>query len=300
MNTSKRCAGPLSESLCCPVCSAEPGNWSELQQHLTEHLCDVFQEWTSRCQHGVAGAGLSGSAPGSGRGRQRARRYSTQGRRANHSVAGQRSRAEGADRHRLQNLPGPLKAAGAIKNKPEAERAEAHEQLGPPYLHVWVAFLCNLVATKGLAAEHVSTVKTCWESHMVKSALASRVRHCRVKPCQKIEGKEGWMRSVFCLDTVTLPLEEALDAALRLQKGVRNYDPAPRGPARARSIEGTDRDAGEIERLARRLEPHTHRMAELVRSGVLEPSLACAFLMKNGGQQVNQGQGSETLPGADE
>ena len=124
-------------------------------------------------------------------------------------------------------------AAGAIKNKPEAERAEAHEQLGPPYLHVWVAFFCNLVATKGLAAEHVSTVKTCWESNMVKSAsveLASRVRHCRAKPCQKIEGKEGWMRSVFCLDTVTLPLEEALDAALRLQKGVRNHDPAPRGP----------------------------------------------------------------------
>ena len=53
------------------------------------------------------------------------------------------------------------KAAGAIKNKPEAERAEAHEQLGPPYVHVWVAFLCNLAATKGLAAEHVSTVKTC-------------------------------------------------------------------------------------------------------------------------------------------
>ena len=124
-------------------------------------------------------------------------------------------------------------AAGAIKNKPEAERAEAHEQLGPPFVYVWVAFLCNLAATKGLTAEDVLMVKTCWESNMVKSAsveLASRVRHCRVKPCQKIEGKEGWMRSVFCLDTVTLPLEEALDAALRLQKGVRNYDPPPRGP----------------------------------------------------------------------
>ena len=30
-------------SLRCPVCSAEPGNWSELQQHLAEHLCDVFK-----------------------------------------------------------------------------------------------------------------------------------------------------------------------------------------------------------------------------------------------------------------
>ena len=30
-------------SLRCPVCSAEPGNWSELQQHIAEHFCDVFR-----------------------------------------------------------------------------------------------------------------------------------------------------------------------------------------------------------------------------------------------------------------
>ena len=30
-------------------------------------------------------------------------------------------------------------AAGAIKDRPEADRAEAHEQLGPPFVHVWVA-----------------------------------------------------------------------------------------------------------------------------------------------------------------
>ena len=30
-------------SLRCPVCSAEPGNWSELQQHIAEHLRDVFK-----------------------------------------------------------------------------------------------------------------------------------------------------------------------------------------------------------------------------------------------------------------
>ena len=27
----------------CPGCPAEPGNWSELQQRLAEHLCDVFK-----------------------------------------------------------------------------------------------------------------------------------------------------------------------------------------------------------------------------------------------------------------
>ena len=40
-----RCLGQvhIPLSLRCPVCSAEPGNWSELQQHLAEHLCDVFK-----------------------------------------------------------------------------------------------------------------------------------------------------------------------------------------------------------------------------------------------------------------
>ena len=32
----------IPQSLCCPVCSAEPGNWSELQLHLAEHLTSVF------------------------------------------------------------------------------------------------------------------------------------------------------------------------------------------------------------------------------------------------------------------
>ena len=30
-------------------------------------------------------------------------------------------------------------AGGAIKDRPDADRAEAHEQLGPPFVHVWVA-----------------------------------------------------------------------------------------------------------------------------------------------------------------
>ena len=71
--------------------------------------------------------------------RQRARCSSTLGRRADHSVVSQRCRTEGADRHRLQDLSGPCsepvaeamawagrlchEAAGAIKNKPEADRA---------------------------------------------------------------------------------------------------------------------------------------------------------------------------------
>ena len=113
-----------------------------------------------------------GSSTGGGRGRQRSRCSSATGRGAAHSVVGQRGRAEGIDHHRLQNLSASgsamaeagrfnHEAAGAIRDRPEAERAEAHEQLGPPFVHVWVAFLRSLAATKGLAPEHVSAVKTC-------------------------------------------------------------------------------------------------------------------------------------------
>ena len=85
-------------------------------------------------------------------------------------------------------------------------------------------------------------LKSYWESNVVKSApvqLAARVRHCRAKPCRKIEGKEGWMRIVFCLDPVTLFLEGALEAALQLQKGVRKHGTAPRGPLEREASKGS-------------------------------------------------------------
>ena len=122
-------------------------------------------------------------------------------------------------------------SAGAIKSKPEAERAVDQEQLGPPYVHVWVAFLRSLAA-RGLAPEHVAVLKSHRESNVVKSApvqLAAHVRHCRAKPCKKIEGKEGWTHIVFCLDPVTLPPEGALEAALQLQRG-EEVRPRPERP----------------------------------------------------------------------
>ena len=105
--------------LCCPVCTAEPGNWSELQQRSAEHLCDVFKNGfgdasveQAQVRNGrLAGAGPAGGAPGGGRGRQRWRGSSATGRGAGHSVVSQRGRAEGIDRHRLQNLSCPLLGA---------------------------------------------------------------------------------------------------------------------------------------------------------------------------------------------
>ena len=100
-------------SLRCPVCSAEPGNWSELQQHIAEHLCDVFRNdglrdaFLGQAQAGGgSAAGPSSGETGGGRREKRPRRHSAPGGRAGDSVSGQRGRTERADRHRVQDVSG--------------------------------------------------------------------------------------------------------------------------------------------------------------------------------------------------
>ena len=91
---------------------------------------------------------------------------------------------------------------------------------------------------------------------------------------------------MFCLSPVTLPLEPALEAALLMQKGIRKHGSVPRGSLEREASKLLAHMRGGIERLARRLEAVSQRVADLLRRGVLEPSLAHAFLMKRGGQQV--------------
>ena len=101
-------------------------------------------------------------------------------------------------------------SAGA-RTSPKQSARDAQEQLGPPFVYVWVAFLRSLAATKESGAEHVAVLRQYSESSVLKSApvqLASHVRYCRAKPCRKVEGKEGWTRIVFCLDLVTSPSRE--------------------------------------------------------------------------------------------
>ena len=64
--------------------------------------------------------------------------------------------------------------------------------------------------------------------------------------------------------------------------------PRPKLPPRARSVEDPNTDAREVERLAHRVGQYSLRMAELVRRGLLKPSMLYAFLMTKGGQQVPQ------------
>ena len=80
-------------------------------------------------------------------------------------------------------------SAGAIKNKPEAERADAQEQLGPPFVYVWVAFLRSLASTKELGAEHVAVLRQYWENSVLKSAPVQLVSHVRLLQSEAVQGK---------------------------------------------------------------------------------------------------------------
>ena len=77
-------------------------------------------------------------------------------------------------------------AGGAIKDKLEAERAEA----GPPFVHVWVVFVRSLAATKGFGPEHVTTVKTHWEGNVVKSFPVQLPR----EDCWRKKHRSSWLR----------------------------------------------------------------------------------------------------------
>ena len=207
-------------------------------------------------------AGPSCSETGGGRREKPPRRHSAPGGRAGDSVSGQRGRTERADCHHVQDVScsrvksvseamaeaGRIfhESAGAIKSKPEAVRADAQEQLGPPYVHVWVAFLRSLAATRGLAPERVAVLKSYWESNVVKGAPvqpAAHVRHCRAKPCKKIEGKEGWTRIVFCLEPGHSPFRGSAGSSTAAAERGEEVRPRPKRPLRARSIEAPNTDA---------------------------------------------------------
>ena len=77
------------------------------------------------------------------------------------------------------------------------------------------------------------------------------------------------------------PTRASTGCSAAVAEGNQEARPGPARTPRARSIEASGANAGEVEHLARRLGAVSHRMADLLRRGVLEPSMAYAFFMKN-------------------
>ena len=182
-------------------------------------------------------------------------------------------------------------SAGAIKNKPEAERADAQEQLGLPFVYVWVAFLRSLASTKELGAETRGSSETVLGEQRVEEragavGIARPVLQSEAVQESRGQGRVDAHRVLPGPDL--LPTRGSTGGSIAAAERGEEIRPSAKRPPRTRSSEALDADAREIERLARRVEQHSQRMAELLSRGVLEPSLAYAFLMKKGGQQIPQ------------
>ena len=148
-------------------------------------------------------------------------------------------------------------SAGAIKNKPEAERADAQEQLGPSFVYVWVAFLRSLASTKELGAEHVAVLgEQRVEERTSAVGIARSVLHAERSRAGKSRARKGGRALCSAWTRSPSPSREHW----RQHCGCRNGEeirPRAKRPPRTRSSEAPDTDAREIERLARRVEQHS-------------------------------------------
>ena len=181
-------------------------------------------------------------------------------------------------------------SAGAIKNKPEAERADAQEQLGPPFVYVG-----SVPAQLGLDEGVGSRTRGSFQAVLGEQRVEERTSAAGIaRPVLQSEAVQE-SRGQGRVDAPRVlpgpnhpPPRGSTGGSIAAAERGEEIRPRAKRPPRTRSSEAPDTDASEIERLARRVEQHSQRMAELLRRRVLEPSLAYAFLMTKGGQRIPQ------------
>ena len=303
----------IPQSLCCPVCSAEPGNWSELQSHLAEHLSSVFNGFRNaglgetQVGGGSAKPGSASGETGGGRRGQRTRGSATTGGRADYSVSGQRGRTERPDLHSVQDIPGPKlgkrgrsngRGRSALprlrwRNQEQARsRARRRSRATRSPFRVRVGSVpAQLGLDEGVGSRTRGSSETVLGEQRVEER-ASAVGVARpVLQSEAVQESRGQGRvdaHRVLPGSDHLPTRGSTGGSIAAAERGEEIRPRAKRPPRTRSSEALDADAREIERLARRVEQHSQRMAELLRRGVLEPSLAYAFLMTKGGQRIPQ------------
>ena len=182
-------------------------------------------------------------------------------------------------------------SAGAIKNRPEVERAEAQERLGP---HVR-ACVGGVLAQSGgdkwagaRARAGAEDVLGEQRGQECASAAGSTRTALPSEAVQEDRGQRGVDAYRVLPGSGHSPSRRCAGSSIAAAERSQETRPRPKRPARARSVEAPDKDAREVERLARRVEQHSQRMAELLRRGALEPSMAYAFLMTKGERQCHR------------
>ena len=238
---------------------------------------------------------------------QRARGSPTLGGRAGYSVSGQRGRTERPDLHGVQDIPGPKlgkrgrsngRGRSALprlrwRNQEQARsRARGRSRAARSPFRVRVGSVpAQLGRDEGVESRTRGSSEAVLGEQRVEERASAVGIACSVLQSEAVQESRGQGRvDAHCVlpgPDHPPPRGSAGGSIAAAERG-EEIRPRPKRPPRTRSGEAPDADTREIERLARRVEQHSQRMAELLRRGVLEPSLAYAFLMKKGGQRIPQ------------
>ena len=146
-------------------------------------------------------------------------------------------------------------SAGAIKNKPEAERADAQEQLGPPFVYVWAAFLRSLAATKESRTR--GSAETVLGEQRVEERTSAAGIARPVLQSEAVQESRGQGRvDARCVlpGPGHPPPRGSTGGSIAAAERGEEFWPRAKRPPRTRSSEALDADAREVERLARRVE----------------------------------------------
>ena len=281
--------------------------------HLAEHLSSVFNGFQNagmgetQVGRGSAKPGSASGETGGGRRGQRARGSATLGGRAGYSVSGQRGRTERPDLHSVQDISGPKlgergrssgrgrsalprlrwrnqeQARGRARRRSRATRSPFRVRVG--------SVPAQLGLDEGVGSRTRGSSETVLGEQRVEER-ASAVGIARpVLQSEAVQESRGHGRvdaHRVLPGPDHLPTRGSTGGSIAAAERGEEIRPRAKRPPRTRSSEAPDADAREIERLALRVEHHSQRMAELLRRGVLEPSLPYAFLMTKGGQRIPQ------------
>ena len=160
-------------------------------------------------------------------------------------------------------------SAGAIKSKPEAERADAQEQLNRPYVHVG-GVPAQSGGDEGAGTRTRGGVEVVLGEQRGEERTSAAGGACTALSSEAVQENRGQGR----LDAYRVlsgpghsPSRGSVGSSTAAAERGEEVRPRPKRPPRARSIEAPNTDAREVERLAHRVEQYSLHMAGLLRRG---------------------------------
>jgi hypothetical protein len=116
-----------------------------------------------------------------------------------------------------------VKYDGAVQGNPT-------HNLGPPFLHVWIAMIKSMIQLKDMEEAQKELLLKYWNGTIMKKGmeeLISEVKYCRLKRTQKPEIMK--VQYSLTIEAEFAGMGKAIAAAWKIEKAEPKIGPAPRG-----------------------------------------------------------------------